>query len=264
MNNLDLVEDNRESEGININSLNTSGLLNLNAEMCDDKEVYNGSATVLNLDHHFSCAKKSTVAMHDPSIFENVLCEVKWFGEEKRFGFLRVLLKDNIADLVNTYNRNPTSQIIEHYRKVAADLADHNDSNGSEISREQDIFIHGSKLNLFETECFLNGGDILLCNIFLSARGPQVETINRYFIAPRDTTPKMCNGYIKWFNPEQGYGFVKSDQVQNDIFVSGKNLLKYKINPATLKKNTRVTCYYIIQENKYIAQKIELLLAINM
>ena len=40
----------------------------------------------------------------------------------------------------------------------------------------------------------------------------------------------MSTGTIKWYNTEKGYGFIKQDEGNKDVFLHGSQLKKLNIN----------------------------------
>lgn len=61
-------------------------------------------------------------------------------------------------------------------------------------------------------------------------------------------------GTVKWFNDKKGYGFIKCDEFDNDIYIHFSDINKrgYK----TLYKNDKVEFNYDEKKNKAINLKI--------
>ncbi|MCA9386366.1 cold shock domain-containing protein [Candidatus Dojkabacteria bacterium] len=56
----------------------------------------------------------------------------------------------------------------------------------------------------------------------------------------------MKTGKVKWFNQEKGFGFIKSDEDESDVFLHVSEL--NKINLETIAGNTSVS--FNTRENK--------------
>ena len=57
---------------------------------------------------------------------------------------------------------------------------------------------------------------------------------------------EMPSGKIKWFNSKKGYGFIKDDETQKDIFLHVSALEESKLR--VLKEDQKI--FYDIKEEK--------------
>ena len=65
---------------------------------------------------------------------------------------------------------------------------------------------------------------------------------------------KMPSGRVKWFNSKKGYGFIKDDETQKDIFLHVSALEKSKLR--LLKEDQKI--FYDIKEEKNKLQAINI------
>ncbi len=64
----------------------------------------------------------------------------------------------------------------------------------------------------------------------------------------------MPTGKVKWFNSKKGYGFIKDDQTQKDIFLHVSALEESKLR--VLKEDQKI--FYDIKEEKNKLQAINI------
>ncbi len=64
----------------------------------------------------------------------------------------------------------------------------------------------------------------------------------------------MPSGRIKWFNSKKGYGFIKDDETQKDIFLHVSALEESKLR--ILKEDQKI--FYDIKEEKNKLQAINI------
>ena len=64
----------------------------------------------------------------------------------------------------------------------------------------------------------------------------------------------MPSGKIKWFNSKKGYGFIKDDETQKDIFLHVSALEDSKLR--VLKEDQKI--FYDIKEEKNKLQAINI------
>ncbi len=64
----------------------------------------------------------------------------------------------------------------------------------------------------------------------------------------------MPSGKIKWFNSKKGYGFIKDDETQKDIFLHVSALEESKLR--VLKEDQKI--FYDIKEEKNKLQAINI------
>ena len=65
---------------------------------------------------------------------------------------------------------------------------------------------------------------------------------------------QMPSGKIKWFNSKKGYGFIKDDETQKDIFLHVSALEKSKLR--LLKEDQKI--FYDIKEDQNKLQAINI------
>ena len=65
---------------------------------------------------------------------------------------------------------------------------------------------------------------------------------------------QMPSGKIKWFNSKKGYGFIKDDETQKDIFLHVSALEDSKLR--VLKEDQKI--FYDIKEEKNKLQAINI------
>lgn len=65
---------------------------------------------------------------------------------------------------------------------------------------------------------------------------------------------QMPSGKIKWFNSKKGYGFIKDDETQKDIFLHVSALEESKLR--ILKEDQKI--FYDIKEEKNKLQAINI------
>ena len=65
---------------------------------------------------------------------------------------------------------------------------------------------------------------------------------------------QMPTGKVKWFNSKKGYGFIKDDETQKDIFLHVSALEESKLR--VLKEDQ--TIFYDIKEEKNKLQAINI------
>ena len=65
----------------------------------------------------------------------------------------------------------------------------------------------------------------------------------------------MPSGKVKWFNSKKGYGFIKDDETQKDIFLHVSALEKSKLR--ILKEDQKIFYDIIEEENKLQAINIK-------
>ena len=65
---------------------------------------------------------------------------------------------------------------------------------------------------------------------------------------------QMPTGKVKWFNSKKGYGFIKDDQTQKDIFLHVSALEESKLR--VLKEDQKI--FYDIKEEKNKLQAINI------
>lgn len=112
-----------------------------------------------------------------------------------------------------------------------------------------DVFLHVTTLKRAGVE-MLGEGASLLCHIERGPRGAQVREIVAILdtgFEPEAVSPKPLRqdnqeeifqvaGAVKWYTPEKGYGFVKAEDGQKDIFLHKNCLQRYgmtTIEPLT-------------------------------
>ena len=64
----------------------------------------------------------------------------------------------------------------------------------------------------------------------------------------------MPSGKVKWFNSKKGYGFIKDDETQKDIFLHVSALEKSKLR--ILKEDQKI--FYDIKEEENKLQAINI------
>ena len=64
----------------------------------------------------------------------------------------------------------------------------------------------------------------------------------------------MPSGKVKWFNAKKGYGFIKDDETQKDIFLHVSALEESKLR--ILKEDQKI--FYDIKEEKNKLQAINI------
>ena len=64
----------------------------------------------------------------------------------------------------------------------------------------------------------------------------------------------MPTGKVKWFNSKKGYGFIKDDETQKDIFLHVSALEEPKLR--VLKEDQKI--FYDIKEEKNKLQAINI------
>ncbi len=64
----------------------------------------------------------------------------------------------------------------------------------------------------------------------------------------------MPTGKVKWFNSKKGYGFIKDDETQKDIFLHVSALEESKLR--VLKEDQKI--FYDIKEEKNKLQAINI------
>tara|TARA_Y100001958_G_C20707564_1_gene210760 strand:+ start:289 stop:507 length:219 start_codon:yes stop_codon:yes gene_type:complete len=65
---------------------------------------------------------------------------------------------------------------------------------------------------------------------------------------------QMPTGKVKWFNSKKGYGFIKDDETQKDIFLHVSALEESKLR--VLKEDQKI--FYDIKEEKNKLQAINI------
>ncbi len=65
---------------------------------------------------------------------------------------------------------------------------------------------------------------------------------------------QMPSGKVKWFNSKKGYGFIKDDETQKDIFLHVSALEESKLR--ILKEDQKI--FYDIKEEKNKLQAINI------
>ena len=56
----------------------------------------------------------------------------------------------------------------------------------------------------------------------------------------------MSTGTIKWYNTEKGYGFIKQNDGNKDIFLHSSQLKKLNIDPVNIELIKQLKLNYII------------------
>ena len=65
---------------------------------------------------------------------------------------------------------------------------------------------------------------------------------------------QMPTGKVKWFNSKKGYGFIKDDETQKDVFLHVSALEESKLR--VLKEDQKI--FYDIKEEKNKLQAINI------
>ncbi len=206
-----------------------------------------------------------------------VLCKIKWFNQNKGFGFLLQATREDIQNYLDALlalnksddsNTQPQANDIQlQTNDIQCQINDLTPLLGAQNEKEigdRDIFCHSSKLDWLK----VGGGianNLFSCMVVFSERGPQVQDITAYYIPPRDTNQKICNGVIKFYKTEAGYGFIKpdtnNDSLKSDIFFPERTFQMYgSILNDTQYGTQRVRCYYSFDDRgQPVANKIELI-----
>ncbi len=110
-----------------------------------------------------------------------------------------------------------------------------------------DAFLHVSVLEqLGRSE--LDEGTTITCDIAEGHKGPQVAEIHNVdesTASPSSSAPRHgggfteeCEGTVKFFNVEKGFGFIKPDDGGRDVFISARTLERAGL--GMLESNQRV------------------------
>ncbi|HTK86048.1 MAG TPA: cold shock domain-containing protein [Patescibacteria group bacterium] len=111
-------------------------------------------------------------------------------------------------------------------------------------NKNQDVFLHISVLQRAGIDS-LGEGASLLCRIEPGAKGSHVREVVQ--VLREGATPKSVRsntrngaedfsdttritGTVKWYKPEKGYGFVKADDGECDVFLHKKTLERYNLD----------------------------------
>jgi CspA family cold shock protein len=95
-----------------------------------------------------------------------------------------------------------------------------------------DAFLHVSLLSDTGRES-VSPGDRLRVKVADGPRGREVTTV--VSVEAAKAANQTIYGTVKWFNPDKGYGFVKLDEGDKDVFVGNKGLRSAgltKLNPG--------------------------------
>lgn len=93
----------------------------------------------------------------------------------------------------------------------------------------------------------LGEGAVLMCTVFEGPKGKQVKEITEVIdpgevnLMPQATQEDgtvVMGGLVKWYKPEQGFGFIIPDDGMKDVFIH-KSLLD-RLGIETLEAGTRV------------------------
>lgn len=110
--------------------------------------------------------------------------------------------------------------------------------------KNQDVFLHISVLQRAGIDA-LGEGAALLCRIEPGEKGSHVREVVK--VLREGATPKSVRsvtrnghedlsdttritGTVKWYKPEKGYGFVKADDGECDVFLHKKTLERYNLD----------------------------------
>ena len=66
----------------------------------------------------------------------------------------------------------------------------------------------------------------------------------------------MNTGTVKWFNPNKGFGFIKPDQGNTDVFVHISAVEQAGLN--TLNEGQKVSYEITVQKNKSSATNLKI------
>ena len=112
-----------------------------------------------------------------------------------------------------------------------------------------DAFLHASIVARTEHRV-LREGDVLVCDIAIGPRGPQVvaiQSVERSSAPPRDWSSRggdapdqVVEGIVKFFDPAKGFGFIVPDGGGKDIFISARTLTRSGLGTLDADQRVRV------------------------
>ncbi|MGI9449767.1 MAG: cold-shock protein [Geminicoccaceae bacterium] len=113
-----------------------------------------------------------------------------------------------------------------------------------------DAFLHASVVATTGHQS-LGEGDVVICDIAVGPRGPQVVAIHK--VEPSSAPPRewhgpgndapgeTIEGVVKFFDTTKGFGFILPDGGGKDIFVSARTLTRCGLEGLTADQRVRVT-----------------------
>jgi CspA family cold shock protein len=153
-------------------------------------------------------------------------CSVKWFNLKRGYGFLEFA-----------------------------------DQQQQEATKSPDIFMHFSLLEEAGFS-YVSPGDLIVCDIRGGEQGYHVKKIHS---VNANATPSQeislvlqeKMGTVRWFNILRGYGFIKPDDGQKDIFMHTGSLKEIRVD--RLLPGQRVKAKVLLTERGREAREVRLI-----
>ena len=106
------------------------------------------------------------------------------------------------------------------------------------------MFVHRTALQQAEIAT-LHEGDILICDVALSPKG-KLQAIAVHSVQKQSTKTTMAVsqqviGVVDFFNTRKGYGFVKSAELPEDVYVSARTLEESGVEVLEAGSRVRVS-----------------------
>ena len=153
-------------------------------------------------------------------------CSVKWFSLKLGYGFLEFANQDQ-----------------------------------RDSAKPLDIFMHFSLLEEAGFS-YVSPGDLIVCDIRGGDQGyhvKKIHSVNASLTPPQEISLVLQErmGTVRWFNILRGYGFIKPDDGQKDIFIHTGSLKEIRVD--RLLPGQRVKAKVLLTERGREAREVRLI-----